>query len=95
MERGIEGYVRVLAERAERAVKLLKIFIGAALVALLTLAVYSLVVYSLTAFANLAENQGLLIGFIVITVCLLVLVICVFAALAYAFYNLNKLDKLK
>lgn len=95
MELSSEDYVPVLAERAERAVKILKIFIGEALVALLTLAVYSLVVYSLTAFADLAENQGLLIGFIVITACVLVLVICVFSALAYAFYNLNKLEKLK
>ena len=85
-----ETYAQMLADRAERAVKLLKILICVAS------AVFAgLLMFAALSASVIKDEQSVIIGLIVFMVILIVLVISVFAVIAYAFYHLNKLKKLK
>ncbi len=93
MEQDKEEYAKLLAKRAELAVKIIKILVCAALTVFAGLVVYAITLYALK--ADITENGNLVVGLIVFVACIAVLVLAVFAVIAYAYYNLNKLKKLK
>ena len=83
-----EEYARLLAKRADRAVKILKISSFTALAVFV-----GLVIYSILAF-TVINKETAVIGFIVFIALFVILAIAVIVILAYAYYNLNKLKKI-
>lgn len=85
-----EELARRLANRVERAVKVLKILVGVAIAIFAVTAVYGIL-----ALTVISDKQTAVIGFIVLICCLVVMAAAVMSVLAYAYLTLNKLKKMK
>lgn len=90
MEINNEELAGKLSARVKTSVKILKILVGVAMAVLLAAGVYG--IFALTV---IDDKQTIMIGFIVLISCLVLTAVAVISVLAYAYYNLNKLKKLK
>lgn len=90
MELEKEELARRLAKRAELAVKILKILV------IIAGAVFAAAgVYCIIALTVISDKQTAIVGIIVFMCCIVILAVAVMSILAYAYYTLNKLKKLK
>lgn len=90
MEINNEQLAEKLSARVKTSVKVLKILVGVALAVLLAAGVYGIL-----ALTVIDDKQRIMIGFIVLISCLVLTALAVISVLVYAYYNLNKLKKLK
>lgn len=90
MEINNEQLAEKLSARVKTSVKVLKILVGVALAVLLAAGVYGIL-----ALTVIDDKQTIMIGFIVLISCLVLTALAVISVLVYAYYNLNKLKKLK
>ncbi|MDE6441856.1 MAG: hypothetical protein K2L12_03770 [Clostridia bacterium] len=90
MELEKEELARRLAKRAETAVKILKILV------IIAGAVFAAAgIFCIIALTVISDRQTAVIGIIVFMCCIILLAVAVMSMLAYAYYALNKLKKLK
>lgn len=90
MEINNEELAGKLSARVKTSVKTLKILVGVAMAVLLAAGVYGIL-----ALTVIDDKQTIMIGFIVLISCLVLTAVAVISVLVYAYYNLNKLKKLK
>ena len=90
MEQDKEQYAKALANRAEKAVKILKVLVIVAL----AIAV-GLLIFSIVALTVIKDSETGVIGLAVFMSCISALLIAIASIFVFTLLTLNKLKKLK